>query len=130
MTSEMDYFLKLLDACNRSIENFDSYEYRCLGRDVVDGLIVSTANTIDMGYETAIINRNPQIIVERYEDKEQAKAGHSRWLKKVVGMKEAVDIGYGSIIKERVCKLNRLSNKEILERMNGLEQLQTINKSG
>lgn len=69
---------------------FKPYEDRMVARDEVDGLIVSTAHTADEGYETAIIDTESAYPVERYEDKDAAVLGHSKWLKDIVG-KETVD---------------------------------------
>jgi hypothetical protein len=44
------------------------------------GVGVSTALTSDFGYETALLDANGVIPVERYPDEESARAGHERWI--------------------------------------------------
>ena len=64
-----------------------SYEERCVGRydDENVGLMVSTASVNDGAYpfETAVAhpkyNDGDMVIVEAYDTKEDAKAGHDRW---------------------------------------------------
>ena len=46
----------------------------------VCGYVVDTCYTIDCGYETGICYDNRWIIVERYDSKEEAEAGHSKWV--------------------------------------------------
>jgi hypothetical protein len=48
-------------------------------RTVVNGLIVSTVPTPDMGWETAIVDAKRASPVERYCSEKQAVAGHERW---------------------------------------------------
>jgi hypothetical protein len=64
----------LLDAGN--------YESRKVGRDVVDGLTVSTCYTTDEGYETAILDTTGAYPVERYSSEEEAAGGHKKWCEK------------------------------------------------
>jgi len=52
-----------------------------VGNDVVDGYTVDTQLTACHGYETGIkLGEGPLVIVERYADKESAKAGHDKWV--------------------------------------------------
>jgi len=67
----------LLEVVSRTSCN--PYSARALGRDDVDGFIVSTAWTSDEGYETAVIDRFGAQPVERYSDKKSALLGHSKW---------------------------------------------------
>jgi hypothetical protein len=48
-------------------------------RTEINGLIVSTVLTYDMGWETAIVDAKKARPVERYGSEEQATAGHERW---------------------------------------------------
>jgi len=67
-------FSFLKDMCN--------YEERKVGRDTSgSGIEVSTANTSDEGYETALLDKNGTHPVERYITKDEAKKGHEKWLK-------------------------------------------------
>lgn len=45
----------------------------------VNGLMVSTVNTPDRGYETAILDVNNVYVVERYNNAEDAINGHISW---------------------------------------------------
>lgn len=71
-----------------------NYDERKTARDLVDGLIVSTAYTTDEGYETAILDLHKTYPVERYDTEEQAVTGHQEWLKKAETMKEAHRLGW------------------------------------
>ena len=65
---------------------FDGVRYGPLahvGRTKVGGFIVSTVLSPDEGHETAIIDAEHAIPVERYENEEDARAGHQRWVEKM-----------------------------------------------
>lgn len=51
-----------------------------LATDRTQGLVVDTSDTVDEGWETAVIDRWGTYPVERYPDKEAAAAGHARWV--------------------------------------------------
>lgn len=58
-------------------------------RDDVDGLTVSTVETFDAGYETAIVDKdNNAHVVEHYPSEAHAILGHAKWKKQIVGMTE------------------------------------------
>jgi hypothetical protein len=59
----------------------DNYEDRKVDNTVVGDYTVDTCFTSDAGFETAIWKENgePMVIVERYEDKDQAQVGHEKW---------------------------------------------------
>lgn len=48
-------------------------------RTKINGLIVSTIFTPDMGWETAVVDAVRACPVERYCSEEQAAEGHERW---------------------------------------------------
>ena len=48
-------------------------------RTEVNGLVVSTVMTFDMGWETAILDVHSAYPVERYASEELACEGHERW---------------------------------------------------
>lgn len=73
----------------------------------VDGLEVSTCNTPDAGYETAIIDANTVYPVERYDTEEEAVEGHSRWIEKAPSLKTITHIGYGDLVEDREVMLKR-----------------------
>lgn len=63
------------------LDMIGDYDDRKVGRDLVEGLIVSTAYSTDEGYETAIVDADKKVHpVERYESKELALEGHQRWI--------------------------------------------------
>lgn len=78
-----------------------------IAKDAVDGLTVSTIDSVDMGPETAIIDKNGAHPVERYATKAAALKGHAEWLKRVVGLNEVVRLGYGDLVDARTIELRR-----------------------
>lgn len=76
------------------------------GRTHVDGLTISTVNSSDMGWETAILDANNAHPVERYPDKESALRGHKKWVKRAATLTEVERIWYPGIPKE-IVKLKR-----------------------
>ena len=63
------------------LADIGNYQSRKVARDVSkSGIEVSTAFTSDEGYETALLDDNGVHPVERYDTKEQAVEGHSKWL--------------------------------------------------
>lgn len=74
----------------------------------VNGLTVSTCWTSDEGYETAIIDWNGTYPVERYDTKEQALAGHEKWGKKAISLKEVTMLGWlDDTVEPEVVRLTR-----------------------
>ncbi len=95
-------FSKLLDSMN----NIDNYENRKLMRiDPEDngGIGVSTADTSDMGFETALLDQNGVHPVERYENEEDAKLGHVKWVEFAKKGKEkpVIKLGYSDLVTEK-----------------------------
>lgn len=63
------------------LKDIDNYDQRKIEKTTLpNGLQVSTAYTNDMGYETAILDSVSAHPVERYETKEQAIEGHTKWV--------------------------------------------------
>ena len=57
------------------------YKNESCGKDKVGDYTVSTVNTIDAGWETAIWKGNGTIVVvARYITKEEAQKGHQDWV--------------------------------------------------
>lgn len=51
-----------------------------VGRDTIGDYTISTCDTMDQGYETAMWKGDGDIIiVERYPNKERAETGHTKW---------------------------------------------------
>lgn len=66
----------------------------------VDGLRVSTVDTVDCGLETAILDANGAYPVERYGSHEEAVAGHVRWVEAAETLTEVTELGYGTSIDD------------------------------
>jgi len=68
------------------VEMLDNYEERAVATYEQDGLFVDTCAVSDSSkpYETAVAhpayNNNKIVIVELYDTKEQAQAGHDKWV--------------------------------------------------
>ena len=85
-----------------------NYDSRKVGKDAVNGLVVSTCYTTDMGYETAILDCNNTYPVERYDSKEDAEEGHKKWIKFCKSKKTKITkLGYGSFIDDEEAILER-----------------------
>lgn len=65
------------------LNDIDNYEDRKVEKTEPEdnnGIGVSTCNTSDEGYETAILDANGIHPVERYATKELAVEGHKKWV--------------------------------------------------
>lgn len=68
-----------------------------LGRDVVNGYLISTVDSYDQGPETAVIDSGGTHVVQRYYDKAEALKGHKKWVKRAEKFKpgkKLTDVGY------------------------------------
>lgn len=101
----MNDLLKLF----RSFQDADNYEQRKVALDKVNGLDVSTVYSSDMGYETALCDKNGAHPVERYESRELAVIGHSDWLKKAASIETVTELGYGELADPEEITLERIS---------------------
>lgn len=65
---------------------FESYEKRKVGRDEINGFTISTVNTPNCGYETAIsheeFDNGNWIVVQYHSDKAEAAENHVKWCEK------------------------------------------------
>lgn len=78
-----------------------------IARDEVDGLIVSTVDSGDMGPETAVIDRNGTHPVERYESEDEARKGHVAWVENIrKGVRKVTKLGYGRLIEDEPITLH------------------------
>jgi hypothetical protein len=75
--------------------------------DEADGLAVSTVNTYDMGYETAIRDAERAIPVQRYKTEQEALAGHAAWLAKLPTITKVTYLGYGELVEPEVVTVKR-----------------------
>ena len=74
------------------LQDTDNYEERKVDRFEKDDMIIDTCYASDTGlYETAIshpkYNGGSWIIVEEYENREEAQKGHNKWVKKMTSKK-------------------------------------------
>lgn len=76
-------------------------------RDNVNGIIVSTVITPDMGWETALVDKNGAHPVERYETEEQAEAGHKKWMALARTGTKVLKLGYGDVVDDVEITLDR-----------------------
>ena len=101
------------------------YELRKIGRTEASesgtGIGVSTVITKDVGFESAIMDKNGAHPVERYKTKEEAELGHKDWSRRVKswtpGCKFAEIDNTGKFIKnfEPIPVSTHLSPEEISE---------------
>jgi hypothetical protein len=98
---------------NAMISDANNYEDRKVGRDEVNGLIVSTCYTSDQGFETALIDKNHVYPVERYTLRRMAVEGHARWCEFAKGNENKITkLGYDDVIEDTVIVLERRSSSE------------------
>lgn len=83
----MSFDLSFLSLIN---ESFEERNERTVGKDKIKGFIISTVNSPDEGYETAIIDKNKVHIVEKYKSKELSIIGHKKWMKLIKNGKRKV----------------------------------------
>lgn len=79
-----------------------------LARDIVDGLVVSTCATTDMGCETAILDEVGAYPVARYDTREQAMVGHAWWCRNVPNMQTICKLGYPELIDPEEVRIVRM----------------------
>ena len=74
----------------------EPFEERMVARTEVGGLIVSTVYAYDIEmYEIALLDREGAHPVRRYETREQAVAGHTKWCGLAPDLVEVTQLGYG-----------------------------------
>lgn len=83
-----------------------------IGKDHVNGLVVSTVLTKDMGWETAIIDANGTSPVQRYLSKEAAVDGHERWKEFALDGERITRLGYGELVEPTEIVLKRIAAPE------------------
>ena len=85
----------------------DDYKVRKVGREEINGLTVSTADSDDMGYETAILDENGTHPVERYKTKEESVAEHKKWCEKAKELESITELGYGDLVEDKKITIKR-----------------------
>lgn len=124
MTDELKDIVGMLGGICQDMFN---YESRKVGRDDVNGLSVSTCFTSDCGYETAILDVQGAHPVERYGTREQARAGHAKWLEVAAGeLTEVTDVGYGNSVEPRKITLVK---KEVVSGQKGSDSKDRTSQS-
>jgi hypothetical protein len=82
---------------------------RPLARDVVDGLVIDTCQTSDLGYETAIMDETGAHPVARYEIAGMALKGHAWWTRWAgEGHKTVTKLGYPGLTPDDEIRLVRM----------------------
>ena len=108
MDGMADSVVKVVKAISTMLdEGAEGYLTRRIGSDYIDGLVVSTVNTVDCGPETAIIDDKATYIVERYDNIEKAKLGHIKWCEEAKTLTEVEGLGYDFIPGPGVVELVR-----------------------
>ena len=72
---------------------------------MASGLIVSTVDTNDLGFETGLVDKNGMYVVERYEDRETAEQGHKRWAVRAQELEEGdevLSLGYPGLTEDQI----------------------------
>lgn len=103
----------LVDLIMAPLMDGNNYEQRKLGRTEVNGIIVSTALTSDMGYETAILDQNGVHPVERYSSKEKAELGHEKWVNDSPAMTAVTKLGYDDLVDNEEIEISRAEEYQI-----------------
>ena len=83
--------------------SFGSHE--ALIPERVGGYIISTVLTPDMGWETALIDKEHAYPVERYDTRADAVVGHAKWKTDAPMLKTVIRLGYGDLIADEVVTL-------------------------
>lgn len=104
---DFDSFTELMKVTINPKEYSNFVKNNRIGRDKVGTLIVSTVVTLDMGPETAIIDKNGTHPVQRYSDKIEAEQGHKEWVEKAKTIEKVTKLGYGGLIDEIEITLER-----------------------
>jgi hypothetical protein len=78
-----------------------------LARTYIDGVVINTAMTGDLGYETAVLDAEAAHPVARYATEDQARAGHQWWRKHIVGAQTVIELGYPGAIEDEEVRLVR-----------------------
>jgi hypothetical protein len=82
---------------------------RVIEKVFVAGLVISTIEAHDVGWETALsIERaDDWHPVERYPDQAHAEAGHAQWIERAPGITEIMDLGLSGYAEPRLVSLAR-----------------------
>lgn len=77
-----------------------------VGYTEAGGFGVFTVLTPDCGYETAIKDSEGFHLVERYEDRKSAEAGHKKWVEECKkGIKSITQLGWLDVFEEETIDL-------------------------
>lgn len=77
-----------------------------LARDIVDGLVVSTCATTDMGCETAILMK--WVLIRWPATTPGAMVGHAWWCRNVPNMQTICKLGYPELIDPEEVRIVRM----------------------
>ena len=103
----IDEFFKLINGCNGKHEKLEC-------DDLENGLVISSINSCDMGYETAIIDSIGQVIpIERYDSLDDLKTGHKKWIEFcMTNPIEVTKLGYETFVEPEIVKINYPKGKK------------------
>lgn len=92
-------------------------------KEISDGLIVSTVFTRDLGYETAIFDKEKVTLVQIYKTREEAENGHEKWaIWCQKNIDEVTKLGYKNLVPEKKVSLIRMSEEEVRELYDSLNK--------
>ncbi len=97
----------LLDTSERMLQG----PKEVVGKDVTSGLVVSTVLTSDVGYETAIVDKQGAHPVQRYENRDAAVQGHGQWVARAHELVSIKKLGWGSIVENEIVTLMRFEDE-------------------
>lgn len=82
---------------------------RVIEKAFVAGLAISTIETHDIGWETAVAVQGSEDWhpVERYPDQAAAEAGHARWIGAAPDLTEVMDLGLPGYSEPKLIPLHR-----------------------
>ena len=104
---DLDMVFELIKTTGDSVGASKYARRNTIGKNNVNGLIISTVVTVDLGPETAIIDKNGTHPVQRYNDKVEAEKGHAEWVEKAKTIKKVTKLGYPGITEDKEITLVR-----------------------
>ncbi len=86
------------ELADKMMRALDPNSYSPVQRTDVDGYTISTVNTPDHGYETAVVDIKGAHPVERYPDRAAAELGHKKWVYQVSELTDIIILGWMDIV--------------------------------
>jgi hypothetical protein len=106
----MDSIFKIFQGMSSMQDNYEERKVARINPKENNGVGVSTCFSYDMGYETALLNANTTIPVERYETREEAVIGHEKWVKFAFNENniKVLKLGYDDLVDDEYIELVRV----------------------